>query len=245
MPGILYYTIFFAVIGAIGMAVANRKVPTSVRKQRWLKYFMYILITGTVIASIVLYYFSWIAAIIVAISLLELIKVSFQYTGNSRHIIAAGIIVFLLAATGFILYALKFPVSFLLYIYFQVLIFDSFCQVTGQLWGKTPLWTAVSPAKTREGLIGGWICCVIAGGLVTYNENFPVYARIYTALLFGTLTALFSFCGDMSASYYKRKMHVKDYSGWLPGQGGFLDRFDSLLFTGGFYYIFYTLIFKK
>jgi phosphatidate cytidylyltransferase len=49
----------------------------------------------------------------------------------------------------------------------------------------------------------------------------------------------------MAASFYKRKMQVKDYSNWLPGQGGFLDRFDSLLCAGCFYFIFYMLIFSQ
>ncbi|HVG41101.1 MAG TPA: phosphatidate cytidylyltransferase, partial [Chitinophagaceae bacterium] len=53
------------------------------------------------------------------------------------------------------------------------------------------------------------------------------------------LTALFSLTGDLWASYYKRKIKIKDYSNLLPGQGGFLDRFDSLLITGAFYFILY------
>jgi phosphatidate cytidylyltransferase len=48
----------------------------------------------------------------------------------------------------------------------------------------------------------------------------------------------------MLASWYKRKTGVKDYSNWLPGQGGFLDRFDSFLVTGSVYFILYSLIFK-
>ncbi len=64
------------------------------------------------------------------------------------------------------------------------------------------------------------------------------------AVLYGILTGLSSFAGDMLASWYKRKVNVKDYSNWLPGQGGFLDRFDSFLMTGLIYYLLYITIFK-
>ena len=64
------------------------------------------------------------------------------------------------------------------------------------------------------------------------------------AILYGILTGLSSFAGDMLASWYKRKVNVKDYSNWLPGQGGFLDRFDSFLMTGSVYYLLYITIFK-
>lgn len=245
MPPIIYYTLAFAFAGGIGMAVANRKATAEVRKQRWLKYSMYILITGTVIASIELHFFTWVAWTIVALALVEMIKVSLPRIHDRRRVIVVAFIIFIILVTGFLLYAYKFPAAFLLYIYFQVLVFDAFCQVTGQLWGKIPLWPSVSPAKTRGGLIGGWVFCILAAGLTNYHDNETLFFPIYTGLIYGTLTAIFSFCGDMAASFYKRKMQVKDYSNWLPGQGGFLDRFDSLLCAGCFYFIFYMLIFSQ
>jgi phosphatidate cytidylyltransferase len=245
MPPIIYYTLSFAIVGGIGMALANRKATDDVSKQRWLKYFMYILITGIVIASIELNFFRWIAWTIVVLALAELVKVSLPQRKNRPGIIITAFILFFTLSAGFLLFAYEFSAAFLLYIYFQVLIFDAFCQVTGQLWGKTPLWPSISPAKTRGGLVGGWICCMIAAGLTNYRTDIPLAFPIYTGLIYGTLTAIFSFCGDMAASYYKRKMHVKDYSNWLPGQGGFLDRFDSLLCAGCFYYFYYILIFKQ
>ncbi|MET0394173.1 MAG: phosphatidate cytidylyltransferase [Chitinophagaceae bacterium] len=240
MHPVVCYTVLFAIAGAAGMAVAGRKAERAVRRQRWLKFFTYIFITGTVIASIFYHFFSWLALGIVIASLAELVRVSTPHFLVKPVTVALSVICFLLIATGFILFTRTFSWSFLLFIYFQVLVFDGFCQVTGQLWGRRPLVPSVSPAKTIEGLAGGWICCiaaaVIAAGWVHGSPG--------AAVLFGLLTGLPSFAGDLLASFYKRKTGVKDYSNWLPGQGGFLDRFDSLFFTGGTYYILFVLIFK-
>jgi phosphatidate cytidylyltransferase len=232
MHPIVYYTILFAIAGAIGMAVANRKAEKKVRKGRWLKYSMYILITGTVIASIGYHFFDWVAVIIVFISLIEL---TMHHIKKKVTVIKAlsATLIFLIVAAGFTLYANVFDSPFLLFIYFQVLVFDGFCQVTGQLWGKRQLAPSISPTKTVEGLVGGWICCIVAAMLAASWID----VSILKAAMYGLLTGLSAFCGDLSASYYKRKLQIKDYSNWLPGQGGFLDRFDSLLVTGLVYYL--------
>jgi phosphatidate cytidylyltransferase len=149
-------------------------------------------------------------------------------------------LLFSFIATGFMLFIDGFNYSFLLFIYFQVLVFDGFCQITGQIFGKHQLAPQISAAKTVEGLAGGWLFCLIAAMLAAnwISISLPV------AILYGILTGLSSFAGDMLASWYKRKVNVKDYSNWLPGQGGFLDRFDSFLMTGSVYYLLYITIFK-
>src|SRR5436853_1624407 len=210
MHPIVYYALFFAIIGAIGMAIANRKATKEISKKRWLKYFIYILITITIITSIGYNFFFWISLIIVLASLIELVI-------NNRHNRKAlqrllSFTVFLMIATGFLLYSRTFSWPFLLFIYFQVFIFDAFCQITGQLWGKHKLAPSISPSKTIEGLAGGWICCILAailgGSWIRVNSS--------EAALFGLLTGFAAVCGDLSASYYKRKLKVKDYSNWLP-----------------------------
>jgi phosphatidate cytidylyltransferase len=239
MHPIVYYALFFAIIGAIGMAIANRKAPKEISRKRWLKYFIYILITIIIITSIGYNFFFWISLIIVVASLIELV---INNRSNPRTFqILLSFIVFLIIATGFLLYSRVFSWPFLLFIYFQVFIFDAFCQITGQLWGKHQLAPSISPTKTIEGLVGGWICCILAAilGGSWIKVNFS------EAALFGLLTGFASVCGDLSASYYKRKLKIKDYSNWLPGQGGFLDRFDSLLVVGFFYYLLHIFAFKE
>lgn len=237
---ILYYILIFMVLGAAGMALANRNADAATSCQRWLKYFTYIGITTLVIVSI-FYDFFWILSLlIVLISLIELVKVNYQSLNMSSGSLVLSFLVFIVLAIGLILFAISFNRSVLLFIYFQVLVFDGFCQITGQLIGRHKLAPSISPSKTWEGFLGGWlfacIAALMAAGWVPVN--------FLTALYIGMAVGLMSFAGDMLASWYKRKVQVKDYSNWLPGQGGFLDRFDSLLMTGSLCYILFILIFK-
>lgn len=240
MHPIVYYIIIFLVIGAIGMSIANKKADSKVKGQRWLKYFTYIFITGVVVLGIFYNFISLVSLAIVVASSFELFKVNFLQNKVSILQGALSILVFAIIATGFILFIRQFHSSFLLFIYFQVLVFDGFCQITGQIFGKHRLAPQISAAKTVEGLAGGWLFCLIAAMLAANWVNIS----LTDAILYGILTGLCSFAGDMLASWYKRKVNVKDYSNWLPGQGGFLDRFDSFLMTGLLYYLLYITIFK-
>jgi phosphatidate cytidylyltransferase len=237
---IVYYIIIFLIIGAIGMSIANKKTASQVRQQRWLKYFMYILITGMVVLGIFFNFIIWVAAIIVTASLLELLVVNFFRNRVPFLRIVFSLLLFSFIAVGFMFFIDRFNYSFLLFIYFQVLVFDGFCQITGQVFGKHQLAPQISAAKTVEGFMGGWLFCLIAAMLAANWINIS----LAVAILYGLLTGLSSFAGDMLASWYKRKVNVKDYSNWLPGQGGFLDRFDSFLMTGSIYYLMYITIFK-
>ena len=242
MYRVIYYIIIFLLLGAGGMAIANKKAVPAERKQRWLKYFTYVFITGMLIISIFFHFFFWIAWIIAIASSIELLKINIATRSKAGFFILS-FLVFFPVVTGFLFFAKRFNDPFLLFIYFQVLIFDGFCQITGQLFGKHLLVPKISPTKTWEGLAGGWLFCIIAGILAAKWLPTTI-AGFYFGSLFGLLTGLISFWGDLIASFYKRKVQVKDYSNWLPGQGGFLDRFDSLLFTGAIYYLLYLLIFK-
>jgi phosphatidate cytidylyltransferase len=242
MHPIIYYILFFIILAGIGMAIANKKTAPYIRRQRWLKYFTYIIFTGAVIACIFLHLFYWLAWILTVAAFVELLKVNMTVAVKKITVIKSCVI-FLPVATGFLLFSKTFTDSFLLFIYFQVLVFDGFCQITGQLFGRHALLPSVSPSKTMEGLLGGWLFCIIAGYMAAGWLNIRTGAGLF-GLLAGLLTGLTSFSGDLLASYYKRKVHVKDYSNWLPGQGGFLDRFDSLLMTGAVYYLLLITIFK-
>ena len=240
MHPIVYYIFIFLAIGAVGMSIANRKAESNVRRQRWLKYFTYIFITGTLVLGIFYDFIMWVAAVIIVASFIELLKVNFAKKDIAGSQFSFSIILFTHIAIGFILFIDKFNYSFILAVYFQVLVFDGFCQITGQIFGKHQLAPGVSAAKTVEGLIGGCLFCLMAAMLTANWIN----VSLAVSLLVGLLTCLSSFIGDITASWYKRKVNVKDYSNWLPGQGGFLDRFDSFLMTGLVYYLVYITIFK-
>lgn len=236
MYSIFYYIFIYIFLGAMGMSVANRKVTPAIKRRRWIKYFSYILITGIVITSIFLGLFRFLSLVIAVAGLVELSSANFR---NSQMLSIISIIIYLAVGTGFILFSFQFSQEAILFIYFQVLIFDAFGQITGQLIGKTLL-SRISPTKTVEGLVGAWLFC-IASGLLAANW---VGLSAMNAALFGVFTGLTSFSGDMLASWFKRVKEIKDYSNSLPGQGGFLDRFDSLIFTGGVYFLI-SMLFKE
>lgn len=232
MHPIFYYIIISLLLGAWGMARANRLAVPAVRRQRWLKYFTYIIFTGTVLAGMFFHFFVQVAVVIAIASVIELIRAG---GGNGRNALTG--VLFLSIVLGlFLSFALHLKPAFQIFIYFQILVFDGFCQITGQLWGRHQLAPKISPAKTREGLIGGWSCCVLAALL---SANWVPFTLIQ-GMLFGLLTGFTGFAGDLLASWFKRKSGVRDYSNWLPGQGGFLDRFDSFILTAAVYYLLAT-----
>jgi phosphatidate cytidylyltransferase len=103
---------------------------------------------------------------------------------------------------------------------------DSFSQLWGRLLGKRPLCPRLSPGKTVEGLVGGGLTTVAVaaalGPLLLGHSPVPMAGL-------GALTAAGAVVGDLAFSWIKRRAGLKDFSSALPGHGGVLDRFDSLV----------------
>ncbi|WP_297631386.1 phosphatidate cytidylyltransferase [uncultured Clostridium sp.] len=121
---------------------------------------------------------------------------------------------------------------------------DTAAYFSGRLFGKHKLSPKVSPKKTIEGSIGGaigaFIVCGLYGVVLFYGFNIYIMP-IYNFFIIGALCGIFSQFGDLVASSVKRYVGIKDYSNLIPGHGGILDRFDSILFSG--LIIFYYLTF--
>ena len=110
--------------------------------------------------------------------------------------------------------------------------------------GKHKLIPKVSPNKTVEGAIGGLIGSIIGCTIFGYViSKYGVIIPIYHYALIGFLGGIFGQCGDLVASSIKRHVGIKDYSNLIPGHGGILDRFDSILLVSVvvYYYITYIL----
>lgn len=109
---------------------------------------------------------------------------------------------------------------------------DTFAYFTGRLFGKHKLAPGLSPKKTVEGAIGGTVFAVvgcIVYGLVSELLYSGVNADFLILALIGLVCSVISQIGDLWASLIKREYGVKDYSRILPGHGGVMDRFDSIL----------------
>lgn len=112
---------------------------------------------------------------------------------------------------------------------------DIFAYFIGYLIGKHKLAPNLSPKKTIEGAIGGIAGAGLLCGL--YGYLFASFA-LWQTILIGVIGGAVSQAGDLSASAFKRKMGIKDYGHLIPGHGGIMDRFDSVIFTAPFVYYF-------
>lgn len=116
---------------------------------------------------------------------------------------------------------------------------DTSAYFSGMLWGKRKLSPSLSPKKTVEGAIGGIIGSMLL--CLLFARFFAPELMLHCSIigLTGSVAAQF---GDLVASAFKRKMGIKDYGSLIPGHGGILDRFDSILFTTPVVYYYIVLI---
>ncbi|MDD4601735.1 hypothetical protein SDC9_06235 [bioreactor metagenome] len=117
---------------------------------------------------------------------------------------------------------------------------DTFAYLVGSKFGKTKLCPALSPGKTREGAIGGLLGCILS--VFIFGQLVDI-AIIHSVVL-GIIIGIASPVGDLAESALKRFTCVKDSGKILPGHGGVLDRFDSVMFSVPvvYYYASYIMI---
>lgn len=130
---------------------------------------------------------------------------------------------------------------------FSAWIPDAGAFFAGKLFGKHKLCPEISPKKTVEGLIGGVLSSVIILQLVGLIFTYGIYggerqANWLSLLIIGFFGAFVSVLGDLSFSLIKRSCHIKDFGSVIPGHGGILDRFDSVIFTAPFVYMVTMLL---
>ncbi|WP_256050626.1 phosphatidate cytidylyltransferase, partial [Staphylococcus aureus] len=106
---------------------------------------------------------------------------------------------------------------------------DSGAYFVGRKLGKHKLWPEISPKKTIEGFVGGIVIAVIATVIFQYFAQLDVNYGLL--LLVAVVASMIGQLGDLVESAIKRQYGVKDSGNILPGHGGILDRFDSLIFV--------------
>ncbi len=236
MELILYIAIivYFA-LGAVAFALIASRKSKDERKQLWSKYFTYFGIIHVLFLAIYFGfpYFTIIAVLIVTVGYIELIRVKVKHDHNRQNLLfSVSLMAYTLVAIPFVLFSMsEKPVLY--FVFITVSVFDAFSQISGQLWGKKKLIPGISPGKTVGGLSGGAALAVFTGVIMSG----VLEVALLKALLFAVIITIFAFWGDLLASYYKRQFRVKDFSKLLPGHGGFLDRFDSLVPGGAAMYI--------
>ena len=118
---------------------------------------------------------------------------------------------------------------------------DTFAYFVGRKWGRNKLIPKVSPGKTVQGAVGAVVGSVVVGAAYALVlQSFETYRpSVLEAAFFGLLISVVAQIGDLAESLLKRDTGVKDSGTLLPGHGGALDRFDSLLFTLPLAYFFF------
>lgn len=135
-----------------------------------------------------------------------------------------------------------------IYLYALIFICSSVCDTcalaAGMMFGKHKMAPVLSPKKTIEGAIGGVagsaVCSVILSFVLKALNPEAVFHLQF--LVIGICGALISMVGDLAASAIKRNHDIKDYGNLIPGHGGIMDRFDSIIFTAPLIYILGVLL---
>jgi phosphatidate cytidylyltransferase len=212
-------------VGAIFMALSGRRAPPGAMRQRWLKLTVFFLIVHAVlgVAALGPPWTTLLLALIVAAGALEL-RQAWQRMGAPRPALVWP--VYALVCVAALTISLRLSGAAFAFLFLVTAATDGFSQVVGQLLGRHKLAPRISPAKTVEGLLGGLVAAAVVA-LLLRTVLLPLSLPMTLALALGT--GLAGLAGDLAASWVKRRAGIKDYSAALPGQGGFLDRFDSLL----------------
>ncbi|GAF04473.1 phosphatidate cytidylyltransferase [Saccharicrinis fermentans] len=208
-------------------------------RKSYVKFASYFVIIHILFFSIVVntLYFRYLSFVIVGVGFFELLYVF--YVNQRKYILfyLFSCLIYCVLALGMFFFSVLSK-EIILFAFLILSIFDSFSQITGQIWGKTKPFPAISPNKTVGGMVGGGV--IAMGSSLLLNNLYS--ASFFQTILLAFGIVVFALVGDLAASFYKRKFHVKDYNHIIPGHGGFLDRFDSLIvggaWVGFFFYVF-------
>ncbi len=140
---------------------------------------------------------------------------------------------------GLLIYMNQHPTyhNLLLELFLIVASFDTGSYIVGNLFGSHKIAPLISPGKTIEGVFGGYVFAVVGLTLLETFEMGRTLPKLFI-LGFTFLICILALIGDLFESWLKRKAGIKHSGQSLPGHGGFLDRFDGIMFAAVFFFIF-------
>jgi len=226
---IYFIILLYYAVGTAGIYVINRKKEPSVKRKAWIKHINFFIIANIVFFSIAFnpIFFRAITILIIIRGFYEIFKLYHDSGFNHRKFFLSSVTLFALLSAGFYFFSMM-DKGLILFSFLIISIFDGFSQISGQLIGRKKLIPKTSPDKTVEGFIGGTLIALFSAFVFKNLIN----DSSFEPLLVAGFVVIFSFAGDTVKSIVKRKYNTKDFSNLIPGHGGFLDRFDSLIATG-------------
>lgn len=221
--------------------------------QRGLEPYFKLGILGSVITAFVMYFTSQTMSLL-ALTLLTIIISVNELTrkNNDRIIVHMSSTIFGIIYTGWMgghilllrqLSGQYFNSAILVFLaLFLIWMNDTWAFFTGTLFGKHKLLPRISPSKTIEGFIGGMIMSLISA--LIFRHFFTPFIPLIDMIIMTIVAGFVGLAGDLVESAMKRDASVKDASSILPGHGGVLDRFDSVLFALPvlYYYLIFIVI---
>lgn len=224
----------FFLLGAIIMLFIARGKDQAESRKLWIWYSVYFLVFNILFACTAFNpsLFHYLSILIIFAGYLELIKL-FTYSGFSfRGFFIISIFIYSLLAGCFYFFG-QLKMELILYTLLIVSVFDAFSRVTGQLFIKRSLLPEVSPGKTFEGIACGALCALAASAFLKDLPGITVWVSFLYTL--GIIASAFT--GDLAASWYRKQFKAREFSKTLPGLGGILDCFCSLIAAGTFMYL--------
>lgn len=236
------------VVCAVLSMTAYRELMRACKVEKWGKCG---LLETTGYAGILLYYmimilsgdFSWALASLVFVFLLQMAVYVFKFPGYQAQQVQAAFFNVFYACVPFSFVFLTRQLEHGIYLVWLIFVSSWVCDTcayfAGVTLGKHKLAPVLSPKKSVEGAIGGVIGSIAVGVLFAWIFLVPVTGKtsmIWAVACISGAGAVISQIGDLAASAIKRNHDIKDYGKLIPGHGGIMDRFDSVLFTAPIIY---------
>ena len=232
---IIFTTTLFAV-GAIMLAIIHRKRNLGLAERRggWRKYIVYVgfIYLILIVAFVGRNCLALLLTVVVLGGGIEIYRNT--NSSNSGWLAATALTTGMIVCFGHLM--MSHSNSWLhefVFLFLLVAVTDSFSQLWGRLTGHRRLCPSISPNKTLAGFLGGTVTAMIAAISLRFLKT---GTSTHELAFIGLVIALAATSGDLLFSAIKRHLKIKDFSGLLPGHGGLLDRFDSLLVAGPVYF---------
>ena len=234
--GEIPFAVFMSVLSMAGLYELLKVRESKKKFPFFLKIFAYILVAAFCMYNINSIDFQYQFDYSVMALLIFLFMSPMVFINNTKRynlndaLFLLGSVLFLGLSFNLIIITRNYDLNYLIYLLLITTITDTFALFTGMLVGKHKLCPSISPKKTIEGLIGG----VFMGTFVATAFYVTVIRSSVSLVFIICITLLLSLVGqlgDLVFSSIKRYYDVKDFSNLIPGHGGVLDRFDSLIFV--------------
>lgn len=204
------------------------------------KAFAYIVYLVTAVYYVLIYFNmnQFTVPLIIVLVLLCLVVYVITYPKYSDKDVMVSLLSFvyvsLMLSYVFLLREMKYGGALVILIFICSWVNDTAAYLVGVKFGKHKMAPVLSPKKSVEGLFGGIAGALLVGfiyGIIFNKYIYEFEIAPYMFAVIGVFGAIVAVLGDLSASAIKRNNDVKDYGKLIPGHGGILDRFDSIIFT--------------